>query len=88
MGGCTNCVGKSGCTDRKGTMLEQVARVLARLYPTRRWGEPDDEQRYGFGICEHDGEALAAELAQALDASTFYCAGAEDEYCDKDDIVN
>lgn len=82
MSGCTNCAGKGGCDDRKGTMLEQVERALARLYPTRRWGEPDDEQRYGAGICEHDGEALAVELAQALDASTFYRPGAEDEYCD------
>ncbi len=82
MGGCTNCAGKSGCDDRKGTMLEQVRRALERLYPTRTWGEPSDEERFGAGICEHDGEALAEELAQSLNASTYYRAGADDEYCD------
>jgi hypothetical protein len=82
VGGCTNCAGKSGCDDRKGTMLEQVARALARLYPSRRWGEPDDEARFGAGICAHDGEALAEELAAALEASTLFRPGDEDEYCD------
>jgi len=82
VGGCTNCAGKADCEDRKGTMFEQVERALRRLYPTRRWGEPDDEQRFGQGICEHDGEALAEELAQELRGSTFYRAGGDDEYCD------
>lgn len=82
MGGCTNCSAKGACTDRKGTMFEQIERALARLYPTRRWGEPDDEQRFGAGICEHDGEALATELSQALSCSTFYRPGGDDEYCD------
>ena len=63
-------------------MFEQVARALDRLYPTRRWGEPDDEQRFGAGICEHDGEALSTELASELKGSTFFRAGGEDEYCD------
>jgi hypothetical protein len=63
-------------------MHEQIARALERLYPTRRWGEPDDEQRFQHGICEHDTEALAAELATELNASVFVRVGADDEYCD------
>jgi hypothetical protein len=82
MGGCTNCAGKGACDDRKGTMFEQIERALDRLYPTRRWGEPDDDQRFQYGICEHDGEALAAELAHELNGSTFYRPGDETEYCD------
>jgi hypothetical protein len=82
MGGCTNCAGKDACTDRKGTQLEQIRRALERLYPTRRWGEPDDAQRFGSGICHHDGWALAAEFAHALAASTLFHPGGEDEYCD------
>ena len=87
MSGCTNCAAKSGCSDRKGTMLGFVGDELERLYPTRVWGEPDDEQRFGAGICHHDGEALAEELAQILDASTLYREGGEDEYCDYIDIL-
>jgi hypothetical protein len=82
MGACSNCAAKPGCDDRKGSMLEHVYAALARLYPTRCWGQPDDAARFQAGICEHDGEALAAELSQALTCSTFYRPGADDEYCD------
>ncbi len=63
-------------------MLEQVDAALARLYPSRRWGEPDDLARFQAGICEHDGRALAAELGQALEAPTWFRAGEPEEYCD------
>lgn len=82
MGGCTNCSAKSGCDDRKSVMFGELEMSLQRLYPTRTWGEPDDEQRFDAGVCEHDGEALAEELATELDASTFYREGGPDEYCD------
>lgn len=82
MGGCTNCAAKSGCDDRKTEMFQGLGAALERLYPSRRWGEPDDLVRFDGGICEHDGAALAEELAQALDASTFYREGSEEEYCD------
>ena len=45
--GCTNCKSKTGCDHRKGEMLEQVDQALARLYPTRTWGEPDDAGENG-----------------------------------------
>jgi hypothetical protein len=82
MGGCTNCAAKTGCDDRKGEMFRDLGAALELLYPTRRWGEPDDEARFEGGICEHDGHALTEEFAVALEASTFYREGAEDEYCD------
>jgi hypothetical protein len=82
MGGCTNCAAKSGCEDRKGTMFEQIERALARLYPTRTWGEPDDDQRFGQGICDHDGRALAVELKSALSAATVFVPGDDGDYCD------
>jgi len=63
-------------------MLGFVGEELARLYPTRTWGRPDDQERFGAGICHHDGESLAAELGQVLDASVLYRQGGEDEYCD------
>lgn len=82
MGGCTNCAAKSGCTDRKGTMFQELDQALARLYPTRTWGQPDDLARFEGGISEEDGYALAEEMALALDAATFFRPGEPDEYCD------
>jgi len=80
MGGCTNCKGKSGCDDRKGTMLEEVDRTLAALYPTRTWGEVDDAPFAGMPPDEL--AALADELASELNAATFVRPGDDDEPCD------
>jgi hypothetical protein len=81
-GGCTNCTSKPGCDDRKGSMLSDVESVIERVYPTRRWGEPDDDARFGAGIADDDGQALAEDLARELDAATFFRHGAPEEYCD------
>lgn len=80
MGGCTNCKGKSGCDHRKGAMLESVDRALARLYPTRTWGEPDDAAT--SGVPRDELYALADELAHELKAATFVSEGGDDEPCD------
>jgi hypothetical protein len=82
MGGCTSCGEKKGCDHRKGEMFAVLDDVIARLYPTRRWGEPDDDARFAAGVDEEDGQALAEELATELEAATFYRPGGEDEYCD------
>ena len=63
-------------------MFQDIDRALAHLYPTRTWGQPDDAARFGAGIEEEDGHALAEELAQALKAATFFRPGEPDEYCD------
>jgi hypothetical protein len=82
MGGCTNCGAKAGCDHRKGDMLEVVEQLMTRLYPTRRWGEPDDAARFAAGVDEADGAALADELARELDAVALFRRGGPDEYCD------
>jgi hypothetical protein len=79
MGGCTNCKGKSGCDDRKGPMMASVEDALARLYPTRVWGEPEEIWE---GLGEEDLSALADELATELRAATFVELGGDDEPCD------
>lgn len=76
--GCTNCKGKAGCDHRKGSMLAEVDRVLAALYPTRTWGEADERDMAPFG----DLSALADELAGELAAATFVRPGGDDEACD------
>jgi len=62
--------------------MAAVDEALLRLYPTRRWGEPDDARSFGAGVSAREGRALAATLARELKAATFYQPGAEDEYCD------
>lgn len=80
MGACTNCNGKVGCDHRKGAMLESIDAALARLYPTRTWGEPDDTVAEGLGT--DDIGHLADELASELGAATFVRTGGDDEPCD------
>ena len=63
-------------------MFQELEAVLNRLYPHRRWGEPDDEARFDGGLDGDAIEALSDELAQSLKASTFYREGSDEEYCD------
>jgi len=80
--GCTNCKGKSGCDHRKGSMLAEVDRALAALYPTRTWGEADDRAVLPPPGAPADLDALADELASELSAATFVRPGGDDEPCD------
>jgi hypothetical protein len=81
VGGCTNCKSKSGCDDRKGSMLASVDQALDQLYPTRTWGEPEiDDDAAPMAPDELD--ALAEELAIELRAATFVRHGGDDEPCD------
>jgi hypothetical protein len=63
-------------------MMGAVDRALAALYPTRTWGEPDDEAAWSLQpeLTELDG--LAEELALELRAATFVLPGGDDEPCD------
>jgi len=79
MGGCTNCSGKSGCDDRKGPMMEAIDDILARVYPTQTWGEPVDDLAITEDI---DVDAIADELAVALNAATFVERGGDADACD------
>jgi hypothetical protein len=78
MGGCTSCGAKAGCDHRKGEMLAEVERTLARLYPTRTWGEARDEA----AEVREDIGSLADELAGVLGAATFVRPGGDAEPCD------
>jgi len=81
-GGCTDCGRKGGCDARKGTMLAAVEAALARLYPTRRWGDRDEGVAFGAGPAPGEAEALAAELARRLRTAALLRPGAPDETCD------
>jgi len=78
--GCTNCKAKTGCDDHKGSMMASVEGALARLYPTRTWGEPDESADDAMPADEL--ASLAEELAGELKAATFVRFGDDDEPCD------
>jgi hypothetical protein len=78
--GCTNCNSKTGCDHRKGAMMASVDQALEQLYPSKTWGEPDDQEVAGLPADEV--AALADELASTLGAATFVRTGGDDEPCD------
>ncbi len=80
--GCTNCKSKTGCDHRKGEMMEQVVDAMERIYKTRTWGEPDDQDEADYGSGVEDLGPLADELAAELGAATFVQPGSELEPCD------
>jgi hypothetical protein len=80
--GCTDCGRKGGCDSRKHGMFAAVDEALARLYPTRRWGERDEDAALGAGISAEEGEELAQALATRMGTSTLYRRGDEHEWCD------
>ncbi len=82
MGGCTDCARLGGCSVRKGEERELLAAILPHLYPTRRWGEPDDLARHRAGTSEREGRSLARQAAELLQARTYFQPGGEEELCD------
>jgi len=81
-GGCTSCGNKGGCDSRKHGMFAAIDGALARLYPTRRWGERDDAAALAEGIEREEAEALAAAAARRLGTAVVFRPGEADEWCD------
>jgi hypothetical protein len=79
--GCTSCGNKGGCDHRKGEMFAAIDEALARLYPTRRWGERDEEVAFRAGVTAH-GPALAERLAKVCQSLALHRPGGPEELCD------
>jgi hypothetical protein len=79
--GCTDCGRKGGCDHRKGDMFAAIDEALARLYPTRRWGERDEAVAFRAGVTGH-GPELAERLAKTCQALALHRPGAPEELCD------
>ena len=79
--GCTDCGRKGGCDHRKGGMFAAMDEVLGRLYPTRRWGERDEQAAFRAGVTGQ-GPVLADRLAATLQALALFRPGSAHEYCD------
>jgi hypothetical protein len=80
--GCTNCGRKGGCDARKHEMFAALDGALARLYPTRRWDQRDDDAAFEAGVPAAEGHVLAALASARLSAAAVYRPGAAAETCD------
>src|SRR5262245_50931096 len=80
--GCSGCTRTDGCESHKGPQREAIGEALARVYPSRTWGQPDDEARFGTGISSGEAKRLARALSTATRAPTFHRAGGPDDLCD------
>jgi hypothetical protein len=80
--GCTDCGRKGGCDSRKHGMFGAIDEALARLYPTRRWSDRDEDAAFGAGVASAEGEALATALGPRLRAAAFHRPGSPEETCD------
>jgi hypothetical protein len=63
-------------------MFAAVDEALARLYPTRRWAERDEQAGFGAGVSAGEGAALARALASRLKALAVHRPGTPEETCD------
>ena len=82
MSGCTSCASKGGCDTRKDGMFSALAEMLERLYPTRTWGELDDEVALESGVGRGVGPRLARQLAEELGTAAYFERGGPEELCD------
>jgi hypothetical protein len=80
--GCSDCGRKGGCDSRKGGMFAAVDETLARLYPSRRWTERDEEAAFGAGVTAGEAAALAGALAARLKVLALHRPGTAEEICD------
>jgi len=81
MGGCSTCTKDGGCETEKGPQRSAIDEALTTIYPTRAWGLPDDEARFGAGISPSEARRLGRALATATKAPTFFRAGGDDDLC-------
>lgn len=88
MSGCSDCGRKGGCDHRKQAMFAAMEEAMARLYPTRRWGERDEAAAAetalasAYAIEAEAGPGLAAFIAERLGTAAFFQPGSPDEWCD------
>jgi hypothetical protein len=79
--GCTKTSTSGGCESHKTPQRAVIDDTLLRVYPTRTWGEPDDEARFGTGVRPAEATRLARALAVATKAPTYVRAGGDEDLC-------
>lgn len=86
MGGCGTCKSEcgreDGCGTRKAEQTVILDRLLAELYPSRRWGQPDEARCFRNGLGEAEVLRLGQQLADVLKAPVYFVPGGPDDFCD------
>jgi len=83
MGSCgAGCEAKSGCSSRKGAQGELLRSEIARIYPGRAWGRPDDDQAALAAPTLADRRSLGRAIARELRAPVYARAGGDADLCD------
>jgi len=77
----SECGREDGCGTRKVVQKDLLDGLIARLYPSRRWGEPDDQACFRAGVPRTEVIRLAQQLATALKAPAYVQAGGDDDLC-------
>lgn len=83
--GCDTCKSEcgreDGCGSRKAAQKEVLDELIARLYPSRCWGEPDDAACFRGGLHRGEVTRLGQQLATALKAPAYVQAGGAADLC-------
>src|SRR5262245_53475550 len=83
--GCNTCKSEcgreDGCGTRKASQKVVLDELVARLYPGRTWGAPDDAACFRAGLSHAEVERLAQRLAVALQAPVYVQPGGGDDLC-------
>jgi hypothetical protein len=85
MGGCGTCKSEcgreDGCGTRKAEQAVILDRLVAELYPSRRWGQPDAERCFRNGLCEAEVLRLGQQLSDVLKAPVYFVPGGPEDLC-------
>lgn len=85
MGGCGTCKSEcgreDGCGTRKAEQAVILDRLIAELYPSRRWGQPDAERCFRGGLSEPEVAQLGQQLAEILKAPVYLVPGGPEDQC-------
>ena len=79
--GCTKNEDGDSCESRKAPQRVALDDVIGTLYPTRTWGRPDDEARFGTGVRPGEVTRLAQALSTVTKAPTFVRPGGDEDLC-------
>ncbi len=81
--GCATCTksDSGGCDTHKVPQRAMIDEVIARIYPSRTWGRPDDEARFGAGVRHSEALRLSRAISVATKAPTFVREGGDEDLC-------
>lgn len=77
----SECGREDGCGTRKAEQRLLLDELIARLYPSRTWGQPDDEASFRAGFSAGELRRLAQQLAVALKAPVAVRPGGAEDLC-------